>query len=575
MRPRKEPSLEPIEYLRALRRRWGVIVSAAAIALLAGFAVTSAAPARPSASTPTAYRATAVLLSDTPGFGAATLNLKTIATLVTIGEVPTRAATALQYQGDPIALAARVQAVAEQDTGLLRISASSRDPEEARTLADTFARELLGFLRDRTAAEADGVVAEMERLRAEIAELDRRILGGPPTQAQVLVEERNGKVRQLGRLTDQYERLVTALGSGSGLRTIQDASPQVLPPPRQGLRGPQSRTAKMAFAGGLGLLAGLGLAFLLERVDTRIRTKQAAESHFRLPVLAEIPFIPRRRHRRDEVQVVARPRSAWADAFRLLSAGVSRRLWGDGDGAAEGGASRAKAARPLLVAAPRPALDALALNPNSPARTILVTSAGAGEGKTTVVANLAGAFAEHGKKVLIVSCDFRRPRVHEMLGVPNVRGLAEALRSRVGEPILEGIVRETLVRGVRLVPSGPAPAKPSELLGSENMRRALAEARRYADVIILDTAPVFSSDATHLIPEVEAVLVVARAGKTKAEQAERSSEILKSLGAPVVGLALTGIAEPGLHRGHYLYYQGAEGETRRRFPSLPRFSKSG
>jgi capsular exopolysaccharide synthesis family protein len=185
-------------------------------------------------------------------------------------------------------------------------------------------------------------------------------------------------------------------------------------------------------------------------------------------------------------------------------------------------------------------------------RTILVTSAGPGEGKTLVVANLAATYAELGKRVLVLSCDFRRPKIHRLFGVPNDHGLSEALEASNGQPVLRGHVRSTPLTNVRVVPSGAIPESAGELLTSRNMREALVEARKEADIVLLDTPPVLAtSDASHLFPDVDTVLVVARAGKTTAEVAERSSELLRRMRAPVVGVALNGSTEEMVPRGYY------------------------
>jgi capsular exopolysaccharide synthesis family protein len=176
----------------------------------------------------------------------------------------------------------------------------------------------------------------------------------------------------------------------------------------------------------------------------------------------------------------------------------------------------------------------------SDGRVILVTSGGPQEGRSSVVANLAAAFSQVGRRVLILSCDFRHPSLHEMFGVQNGTGLSDVLRRRWnGQPILREHVRQTKLPGVSLVPSGSIPPRPSSLLTTPTMRNVLAEARREANVVLLDTPPMLlASDAAHLVEEVDTVLVVARAGKTTAEQAERVRDLLGRLGAPAAGVAL-------------------------------------
>jgi capsular exopolysaccharide synthesis family protein len=174
------------------------------------------------------------------------------------------------------------------------------------------------------------------------------------------------------------------------------------------------------------------------------------------------------------------------------------------------------------------------------AKTILITSPGPDEGKTTTVANLAAAFAELGQKVIVLSCDFRRPSIHEHFGLINEDGLSDALGKEMTGPVLNGNVKETFVKNVSVLPSGTASERPGELLSSERMRLALTEARSQADIVLLDSPPLMTAgEATLLIREVDGVLVLCRSGKTTADAAERGAEVLKRLNAPLIGAALT------------------------------------
>jgi capsular exopolysaccharide synthesis family protein len=184
--------------------------------------------------------------------------------------------------------------------------------------------------------------------------------------------------------------------------------------------------------------------------------------------------------------------------------------------------------------------------------TILVTSPSAGDGKSTVVASLAASYAETGKKVIVVSCDFRRPSIHQAFDLPNVPGLAEAIETRTSGPVLNGTIRETPVHDVSLVASGVPHRPSSELLSSPAMHSALAEARSKADVVLLDTAPILAGvEASYLMGKVDSVLLVARAGRTSREFARRTGEVLRQLGSPVVGVALNGSRDVVMPRSYY------------------------
>src|SRR5918996_3945462 len=493
--------MEPAELMRAVRRRWPVLAVTVAVALTAGWLTTRIVPTGPPVRN---YQATSVILADTQtSFGlGGTYNLRTVAALAKVGDVPDRVAQLIGYEGDSLILSERIQSSGNTETGLLRISATSTDPEEARTLAQTFAEQLRDFWAERTGstsvAQIDNLRERTQRLREEITALDARI-GSVSEGDELLVAERDAKISTFTSQQQQLQNLIAQQAATPGLTIIQPAVP--LPIASGGFVQVRSLSSRLLLAAILGLLAALGIVFLLERLDTRLHTKEGAEQGF---------------------------------DFRLLAAGIMRR-------------------------------------PPTPPQVILVTGPGPGEGKSTVTANLAAAFAEVGKKVLVLSCDLHRPTIHSLFGVPNSRGLTDALRAESeGHTIINGQRWRTAMTNVRLIPSGFVPEKPGELLASPLMRQVIAEAREGADIVLIDTAPILAaSDATHLFPLVDAVVVVGRAGRTTAQAAQRTSELLLRLGAPVVGAALNGASEGPMGRGYYRYYSSNGGRRRSRASRRP------
>jgi capsular exopolysaccharide synthesis family protein len=525
------------ELVTAVRRRWPIVFITVAAAVGAGAATTLVVPTGPPVKD---YRATAVVFSDI-GTSQGTedgYDLTTIAALATVGDVPKRVAEKISYQGNPTVLARRIRSYGNTENGILRVTATSTDPDEAKLLADTFAEELISFWNERTgvtsALQAQSLRERIQRLKADIEELNRQIRA-TGLGADLLKAERDARLATLTAWIQQLQTVtVQAEGAGS-LTKIQDAVP--VASPTGGLFQVRSLPPRLVLAAIMGLLAGVGLVMLRERFDTRIRTKEEAERQFDLPVLAEIPYVRRWRHR-SSIAVMTHPKSAVADSFRLLAAGITRR-------------------------------------PPTPPRTILITGPGPGEGKSTVVANLSAAFAEAGKKVMVLSCDLHRPTIHTLFGVPNTKGLTEALQSQPdGHAIVNGQGWRTSMPGVRLVPSGQVPEKPGQMLSLPLMRQVISEAREVADIVLIDTAPILAaSDATHLFPLVDAVVVVGRAEQTTTQSARRTSELLLRLGAPVVGAALNGSTEASVPRGYYSYY--ADGQrpsvtrrSRRRAPTM-------
>jgi len=535
--------MEPVEYLRIFQRRWRVVAATVVVALAAAFITTITSPPQEKASGPDGYEATTILVGSG---GSSTLsNPSTAAALVTVGDVPARVAKELDFQGTPAELADSVDATADTETGLLRITVDAPKAQEATTIADTFARELLVFLQDEarnmTLSNADSLRKDIDDTQQFIEGIDDDIAStNNPDELDELQTARAGAVSQLGALQKSYQQALASVPA-VGLTVVQDASARPIEPDTAGLQAPQGRIPRMTIATILGLLGGLGLALVLDRVDSRIHSRSDAEHYFGMPVVAEIPRIRRKPAFIGEPTISV---TGFADSFRLLAAEVVRRSETLRD-------RRAGGISPELLEGSIPRRQG-----EDKSLTILVTSAAPAEGKTTVVANLAVAFSEYGKRVVVLSCDFHRPEIHRLFGMDNDGGLGRAL-SGTNSPVLNGHVKQTKIPNVRLVPSGEMPQHPGELLGSERMQLALKEARRNADVVLIDTPPVLMSGmVTLLFSEVDAVMVVARAGKTTTGLAKTMDEYLKRLHTPLLGLIFNSSPASELRSAYGYGYEG-------------------
>jgi non-specific protein-tyrosine kinase len=187
---------------------------------------------------------------------------------------------------------------------------------------------------------------------------------------------------------------------------------------------------------------------------------------------------------------------------------------------------------------------------DAPIRTLLVTSAGQDEGKSTTLANLGVTFAQAGNRVILFDCDLRRPTLHTLFKVPNDSGLTSwLLTDGTGAPPLV----ETSVEGLRLLTSGPQPPNPSELLGSRRLEAAIARVQQEADLVLFDSPPVLAvSDAAVLSRKVDAVLLVVSAGKTKRDQASRARQQLDRANARILGVVLNNARlDSSAYSGYY------------------------
>jgi non-specific protein-tyrosine kinase len=180
-----------------------------------------------------------------------------------------------------------------------------------------------------------------------------------------------------------------------------------------------------------------------------------------------------------------------------------------------------------------------------PLHTILITSSAPNEGKSTTLANLAVTMAEAEQRVLIVDCDLRRPSLHTLFGLPNEHGLTSSMLEQAESALP---IQATSVPGLRLLPSGPLPPRPADLLGSRRMGALLERLRREADIVLFDTPPVGAvTDAAVLAPQMDGVLLVLHAGQTRRDRAREARQILDKVKANIVGVVLNGAK---LERGY-------------------------
>ncbi len=194
-----------------------------------------------------------------------------------------------------------------------------------------------------------------------------------------------------------------------------------------------------------------------------------------------------------------------------------------------------------------------------PPKTMLITSMAAQEGKTTTTANLARILAQGDNRVLIIDCDLRRPRIHEIFGIKNDLGLSSFLSGTTEE----NVIRSAIGEKVDLIASGPIPPTPAELLSSARMKALIEELTDRYDFILLDSPPVESvTDSLALSQCVDGTIVVVRAGKTNHEMLESGMKKLRDVHTHFLGFVLNGLKEPEMGRYHYGYssYYATEGE---------------
>lgn len=204
-------------------------------------------------------------------------------------------------------------------------------------------------------------------------------------------------------------------------------------------------------------------------------------------------------------------------------------------------------------------------DPDNPLRRVLVTSAGAGEGKSTTTANLGVSLAQAERSVLLVDSDMRRPTLHTFFQLANTPGLSSYL---AGDSMLEAVIQKTSVPNLSVVACGPIPPNPAELLASRRMRDFLDASAERFDVLVLDSPPVLAvSDACVLAPLVNGVLLVVGSGGVARPALRRAKEQLDAVHARLLGAVLNRFdaGAQGYSKRYYDTYESYYGtETRKK-----------
>jgi capsular exopolysaccharide synthesis family protein len=291
--------------------------------------------------------------------------------------------------------------------------------------------------------------------------------------------------------------------------------------PRKAVAPRRLRIVAVAFA--LALALAIGLAVLLEYANDTLRSPEEVEKYLHLTALLVVPSIGR-----STMRYVTTPDS---ELGNLQISGSKREnpelLLNAPNNSALSEAYRRLRTSVLLSTA------------GHPPRTLLITSALQGEGKTTVATNIAISLAQTGAKVLLIDADMRQPRIHEHFNVSNTSGLSTCLSSDMNEADFQRLIHETSASCLHLMTSGPVPPNPAELLGSEQMRAMLKQLESSYTHIVIDSPPAaVVTDAVLLGSMVEGVLLVVRHCSTSREVARRVRQVLQDVGAKVFGVVL-------------------------------------
>lgn len=450
------------------------------------------------------------------------MELSAVNALVLSPTIAQRATTALEEQDMPTSgYEVRAEIVPDASGGteqsnVVAVIATSNDSEHAAAVAQAYADEFVDWRQERMLNQID---AAEKAVKAEIREY--------PEAAR----ESSDYVILQQRLRDLQILAATATGN---FRVLVPAAVPAEPAQPQPLR-----SAALGF--GIGLLVGIGVAFLLEQFDTRLRRPEDVAEALGQPVLARIPRLSREQTKSPTLVTLAHPGDRVAEAFRLMRTNLA---FMDVDGAV---------------------------------KSILVTSSLQGEGKSVTVANLAVTLALAGKRVVIVDADLRRPRQHRLFDLPNAVGASSVA---VGEADLLAALRPVdLVSGngdgtidfaswktasdgpdrLWVLTSGPMPPNPGEIVASRRFAQILKTLRGEADFVLVDSPAMLAvGDTAALASEVDGLVFLVDMEKARRPVLQAAADQLYRLPCAMMGLAIR--LQGGGHgdRYHYRYVQDDE-----------------
>jgi Mrp family chromosome partitioning ATPase len=358
-----------------------------------------------------------------------------------------------------------------------------------------------------------------------------RVEGDPPAQADsILTARRDAAIREYSVEYEAYRELLSDDVVDLNLTTLERAQP--VQQQTGGFTAPRTRATRVPLAAAIGAIFGAALALLVERLDAKLRDRRKAEEAFGAPVVGELPSF-NRKQRAARLVVGPDQHNNVAEAFRSLRTSVT-----------------------FMAAGGQPLAD------DDRVGAVLVTSPSPAEGKTTVAVNLAAAFAETGRSVVIVNSDFRRP-VASTVVAPEQRPPLPAGLAGIDRLDPTAFLIPSKIPGVQLLDLAPLGGPPGDL--TRATVRLVNELVDRVDVVVVDTPPLaVTTEALEFVPAAKVVVLVGRIGRTATAAAQRAGELARFGGAEQIAVAITDTGRTHLRRSHYYNYYGDTGGRRKR-----------
>ncbi|MCC5947015.1 MAG: hypothetical protein JJT89_01050 [Nitriliruptoraceae bacterium] len=545
----------PLARLIVPLRRWWWVVLALVTAVAVATVLTMPSPQEQAqrASGPDAesFRATHLLIRNDEA--PTQLSFDLINLLARQGDLTNRiqAAAGDEYSSTDVLA---VQLTTDSATGTMSIISEQRTPDRAEELAGVYASELVSFIDDRVRSTAE---SDFDRTVRDIAAVEDRIdeiqdelaaVAEDDPDRGLLQAELDGLLNDFSELRSQERALGSQLqGAAPSFVTLEDAVAVPVTGEEgtvSALRLPGRLWVRLLLLSAAAFVVGVVLVFAIDFLDVRLRTRRQVEDAFGLPVLADVPRRSKSSIRSDPLPALSDPGGATAEVLRALRLSISLApTWHLTSLARAGGDGAIGAKTPVQL--------------EREPRSIVVTSPLTGDGKSTLVANLAVSLAEGGKRVLVVDCDFRRPAVGAILDIDPGPGLREM--TQADERPLTDLASPTAAANVAMVRSGSQGVTPPWFMAQA--RRLVERCTAMADIVIFDTGPItLTNEAAALLPLVDTSLLVVRAGRPTPEQARGTIEQFTQVSAHISGIVLVG--SDSKRKYGYGYYR-SENEGKR------------
>ena len=534
-----------------LRRRWPILAIAFAIGVLAGAVSSQLAPS----DIVQQYRAEQVVVANSSGTGGVSVQQDSLK--VTRGEIPTIAAEAVGdgERGDQ--LASDISVTVDTDSQAITIASVDVNPDVAAQRVNAVTTAFLdvtnGQRQEAERVRVEQLAEAAKAAEADLATFDETYPDLVDPDAEVTDPESGEVVGGDGpdpALVSQRQALSDAAAQARSEATVQKAQLASTQPyqslgeqqPKRDKRGafevPNSLPLRATFLGLFGLLLGVILALVLERLNRRIDTRPELAEACPLPIIAEVGFVPPSRRPTADGSLILT--GVWAEAYRRVRSAMQF-VYERGTFGATGKAT-----------GPAPTKS------DGHGGVFMFTSTAPGEGKTTSALLTAQAMAEVGVRTLLVGADFRRPALADVMGIEAGPTIADLTGPAERRPKVDQVVRPTKFPNLYLALSGRPTRDVSELIAAT--RQLVTQAASQNATVIIDTSPLnASSDALDLLPVVDHVIMVVRSGRSTEADLVESIDALERVGADVMGTLLVGTPNAGRRQAYYYDYYSHEG----------------